>query len=55
MANLHGPRAHEQRHVTVNRLIVQQTSRASRLMLRVGRVLRSRWRAEQDDDVVGGM
>ena len=29
MASLHDPRAHDQRYVNVNRLMVQQTSRAS--------------------------
>ena len=42
VASLHDPRAHEQRYVNANRLIVQQTSRASHQTLRVTRGLRSR-------------
>ena len=37
MASLHDRRAHEQRNVNVNSLIVQQTSHASH------RALRARW------------
>ena len=55
MASMHDPRAHEQRYVNANRLIIQQTSRASHRVLRVGRGLRSRLTDEQDDAVVGGV
>ena len=55
MASLHDPRAHEQRYVNANRLIVQQTSRASYRALRVGRWLRGRLTDEKDDVVVGGV
>ena len=55
MANLHDPRAYEQRYINANRLIVQQTSRASHWVLRVRRGLQSRLADEQDDAVVGGV
>ena len=55
MASLHDARAHEQRHLNANRLIVQQTSRASNRVLRVGRGLRIRLTNKQDDAVVGGV
>ena len=53
MASLHDPRVHEQRYVSANRLIVQQTMRVSHRALRVRRGLRSRLTDEQDDAVVG--
>ena len=55
MASLHDLRAHEQRYVKSNMLIIQQTSRASHRALRVRRGLRSRLTDEQDDAVVGGV
>ena len=48
VACLHEPRAHEQRYVNANRLIFQQTSRASHRALRLGRWLRGRLADEQD-------
>ena len=42
MGTLHEPRAHEQRNVNANRLIVQQTSRVSHRALRVRQGVRSR-------------
>ena len=55
MASLHDRRAHEQRYVNANRLIVQQTSRAFRGALRVGRGLRGWLKDEQDSGIVGGV
>ena len=54
-ASLHGPRAHEQRYISTNTLIVQQTSRTSHRMLRGGRGVRSRLTEGQDDAVIGGV
>ena len=55
MASFHHPRAHEKPHVSASRLIVPQTSRASHLVLRVGRGLWSRLTYEQDDAGLGGV
>ena len=55
MASLHDPRAHEQWYVNANRLIVQQTSRASYRVLRARRWLRNRLTDEKDDVFVGGV
>ena len=55
MESLHDPRAHEQQYVKENRLIVQQTSRASHRALRVGTWLGGRLADEQDGAVVGGV
>ena len=54
-ASLHDPRAHEQRHVNANKIIAQQTSRASHRALRVGWGLRNRLTDEKNDAVVGGV
>ena len=53
VASLHDRRAHEQRCVNANRLIVQQISRASHQVLRVGRWLQGPLVDEQDGAVVG--
>ena len=53
MASLHDPRELKQRYVNANRLVVQQTSRASHRALRVRPGGRSQWSEEQDDAVVG--
>ena len=55
MASIHYPRAHEQRRVNANRIIVQLTSRASHRVMRVRRGLRSRLTDERDDTVVGSV
>ena len=55
MTSLHDSKVHEQRYLNANRLIAEQTSRASHRVLRVGRGLRSRLTDQQDDAVVGGV
>ena len=55
VASLHDPRTHEQRYVNANRLIVQQSSRASHRTLRIWRWLWGRLADEQDGAVVGGV